>query len=173
VLSSLDECQTSEDIDAVRQELYAEGYLKRKAVKGKQPKRPSKKLEPMAYCSSDGLTILVGRNNAQNDELTLKTALPSDMWFHTKNIPGSHVILRCAGQVPPESSVMEAAKLAAYHSQVKGETATPVDYCLRKYVKKPSGSRPGMVIYETNKTAYVGCTKEEAESYRAETGSGE
>ena len=103
----------------------------------------------------------MGKNNKQNDRLTLKIASPSDIWLHTKNIPGSHVIIKTNGGDASEQAVIEAATLAAYFSKAKMSSKVPVDYTERKNVKKPSGSKPGMVIYETNKTIYVTPSEEE------------
>ena len=103
--------------------------------------------------SSDGYTILVGRNNKQNDELTIKSSFSTDMWLHTKNIPGSHVLIRTngTGEVP-DNTLVEAATIAAYYSKAQKGTGIPVDYTLVKNIRKPNGSKPGFVIYETNYT---------------------
>ena len=106
----------------------------------------------MSFVSTNGYEILVGRSNAQNDELTLKTARRSDVWLHTQKIHGSHVIIRAEDTVPDDETLYEAACLAAYHSQARDGGKVPVDYCLAKYVKKPKGSMPGMVIYTDYKT---------------------
>ena len=111
--------------------------------------------KPNQFTSSDGFTILVGKNNKQNDYLTLRIADPEDLWMHTKNIPGSHVIIKCAGKEVPDNTLLEAATLAAYFSKARLSSQVPVDYTMKKHVKKPSGSKPGMVIYETNSTVYV------------------
>ena len=109
----------------------------------------------MTFVSDDGFTILVGRNNVQNDRLTLKTARGSDVWFHTKNIPGSHVIVVTGGETPPDRTLEQAAVLAAFHSKAAQSVQVPVDYTEVRNVKKPAGAKPGMVIYENNRTAYV------------------
>nr|WP_330382284.1 NFACT RNA binding domain-containing protein [Clostridioides difficile] len=111
--------------------------------------------KPHEFVSSDGFKILVGKNNKQNDYLTLRLADNDDLWMHTKNIPGSHVIIKCAGKEVPDNTVFEGAMLAAFFSKSKLSSQVPVDYTKRKNVKKPSGSKPGMVIYETNSTIYV------------------
>ena len=118
-------------------------------------KRNIKKSKPIHYISSDGFSIFVGKNNRQNDELTLKTAKTNDMWLHTKNIPGSHVIIQSNGNDIPETTINEAALLAAFYSKGKNSSLVPVDYTLKKFVKKPAGAKPGMVIYTTNKTCYI------------------
>ena len=108
----------------------------------------------MRFVSGDGIAIYVGKNNRQNDSLTLQTARSENIWLHAKNIPGSHVIIDFDGE-PAEQTLREAAMLAAFYSQARASTAVPIDYTPRKFVKKPSGARPGMVIYSTNHTLYV------------------
>ncbi|MDU7111719.1 MAG: NFACT RNA binding domain-containing protein, partial [Clostridium perfringens] len=114
--------------------------------------------KPYHYVSSDGIDIYVGKNNIQNDYLTLKFADKNDTWLHTKDIPGSHVIVKSSNI--PDKTLEEAANLAVFYSKGKGGTKIPVDYTLVKNVKKPSGSKPGMVIYSTNKTVYMDSPKE-------------
>ena len=158
VEASLDEARSLPDLEEIRRELRLEGYLsERRAPKDAAPQpREEKAAPPLVVRSSDGLEIWIGRNNRQNDYLTLKLAAPHDLWFHTKEIPGSHVILRCPpGQEIPERAIFEAAALAAYHSKGRDSASVPVDYALRKHVRKPSGARPGMVIYDHNKTLWV------------------
>ena len=110
---------------------------------------------PMEFTSSSGLRIRVGRNNSQNDQLTLKSSFKSDLWFHAQKIHGSHVILSCEGGDADEASVMDAARLAAYYSQSRNGQNVPVDYTMVKNVKKPTGAKPGMVIYDHYNTVYV------------------
>ncbi len=162
---ALEQAESLPDLEEVRRELAAEGYLRegrsrragdagrgRTAGDGKQPSA----LRPITLRSSDGLEIWIGRNNRQNDYLTLKLAGPQDLWFHTKEIPGSHVILRVPpGKEVPERSIQEAAALAAYHSKARQSSGVPVDYTARKHVRKPNGARPGMVIYDNHKTLWV------------------
>ncbi len=151
-LDNLNKCETDVELIEIREELVREGYMKPESSKIKTPKHaPSK---PMRVRSSDGLEILIGRNNQQNDTLTLRIAQSEDLWLHTKNIPGSHVIVKSEGEVP-ETTLYEAAMLAAYYSKGRTSSSVPVDYCLRKYVKKPGGAKPGMVIYTTNRTLYI------------------
>ena len=119
--------------------------------KGMKPQ----KLNPKKYLSDDGFTILVGRNNMQNDQLTLKDSHGRDMWFHTKNIPGSHTIVVSNGQDIPDSTLTQAAVLAATNSRAVESSQVPVDYTQIKNIKKPRGSKPGMVIYTVYQTAYV------------------
>ena len=151
-LENIDKCETLYELNEIREELIREKYLRpEKAQSAKPAKRSS---SPMRFLSSDGIPIYVGKNNRQNDELTLQFARAENVWMHAKNIPGSHVIIEHAGE-PPEATLREAASLAAYYSQSRASANVPVDYTPRKYVKKPSGARPGMVIYSTNRTLYV------------------
>lgn len=151
VSDELSRAQTRQEIDEIRAELAQSGYIKRSAVK----QRKTAALPPMEFKSSDGYKILVGRNNLQNDKLSLKTAAKSDLWFHTKEIPGSHVIVCCNGTVPPERTILEAAQIAAYYSKASDSTRVEVDYTYAKELKKPVGAKPGKVIYHTNKTLLV------------------
>ncbi len=149
------------EINEIRSELAASGYLKRKSTSGKKGlQKPS---APMEYRSSDGLKILVGRNNVQNDKLSLKTAAKGDMWLHTQKIPGSHVIICAEGGEIPETTLLEAARLAAYHSRARESANVPVDYTLARNLKKPVGAKPGKVIYHVYNTLYVTPDKDEAE----------
>ena len=128
---------------------------KDKLIKNKKSKL-MKKTAPMEFVSSDGYKILVGRNNHQNDMLTIKMAFSTDIWLHTKIIPGSHTIIRTEGKTEvPETTIMEAAKIAAYFSKAKNSTQVPVDFTAVKNVKKPSGAKPGLVIYDNYNTVYV------------------
>lgn len=153
VLTSVGNCTDEQDIKEIRRELRENGYIKKS--KGDKGKASQKKSKPLHYVSSDGFDIFVGKNNYQNDELTLKIARPRDMWFHTKNIPGSHVLVIYKGEDFPDTTLTEAAKLAAWYSKAQGSSMVAVDYTEKRNVKKPNGAKPGMVIYETNKTAYV------------------
>ena len=151
VFDSLSRAATTRELDELRLELEAEGYLRRQ--RGKQ--KPPPPMKPLTFRSDDGFIIYVGRNNLENDRLTLRTAKGSDYWLHTKNIPGSHVIVVCEGQTPPDRTLEQAAILAATHSKAADSVQVPVDYAQARYVKKPSGAKPGMVIYTDNRTAYV------------------
>ena len=153
IFDTLTRAQTNDELTAIRTELADQGYLKRKNSGGKKMKEP--KLLPKRYISDDGFTILVGRNNVQNDQLTLKQARGRDMWFHTKNIPGSHTIVISDGQEIPDSTLHQAAILAAANSRAADSAQVPVDYTQIKNVKKPRGAKPGMVIYVSYQTAYV------------------
>ena len=117
----------------------------------------------MEYRSSDGFKILVGRNNVQNDKLSLKTAAKGDLWLHTQKIPGSHVIVCSGGGEIPDSTLLEAARIAAYHSRACESSNVPVDYTQAKNLKKPVGAKPGKVIYHVYNTVCVTPSKEEAE----------
>ena len=140
------------DISAeLRRELQETGYLRRS---GKEKKGREKPIAPREFRSSSGLRILVGRSNVQNDALTRK-ADKRDLWLHTQKIHGSHVILCTEDGAYDDESLHEAALLAAYYSQAQGGSNVPVDYTSVKYVKKPAGARPGMVVYETYRTLYV------------------
>ena len=156
-LDNLDKCTADGEIRELEEELRQEGYIRREKSKSKPQKLPASK--PLCFVSCDGVEICVGKNNRQNDELTLRIAEPDHIWMHTKEIPGSHVIVKSAQ--PPNSTLYQAALLAAWYSKARGGAQVPVDYTPRKYVRKPSGAKPGMVIYTTNKTAYV--TPEESE----------
>lgn len=139
------------DIEMIREELIQEGYL-RKNKKKKQSSK-SKKSVPDQYLSSDGTEILVGKNNLQNDQLTMKTARKTDWWLHTKDIPGSHVIIRDAD--PSEQTLLEAGHLAAYFSKSRDSASVPVDIVEVKKIKKPNGAKPGFVIYEGQTTSFI------------------
>ena len=151
VFDSLTRAASTRELEELRRELEEQGYLKRQ--KGKI--KPPPPMKALTFRSDDGFTILVGRNNLENDRLTLKTARGGDIWFHTKNIPGSHVIVVTEGQTPPDHTLEQAAILAATHSKAADSVQVPVDYVAAKFVKKPAGAKPGMVIYTDNKTAYV------------------
>ena len=153
IILSIDNCDNLAELDDIKEELQKLGYMRGK-VKSKKDKN-NLTTKPNEFLSSDGFTILVGKNNKQNDFLTLKIANNDDLWMHTKNIPGSHVIIKAEGKEIPESTIFEGAMLAAFFSKSKMSSQVPVDYTLKKNVKKPNGSKPGMVIYETNSTIYV------------------
>lgn len=152
VLSYLENCGNLEEIEALRGELMETGYLRRRKTGFKEKKyKPS----PHRYTTSDGFTVLVGRNNRENDVLTLRTAAKTDIWLHTKDIPGSHVIVQTGGKEISETALFEAASIAAYHSKGRQSENVPVDYVQVKYVKKPAGAKPGMVIFTNNRTLWV------------------
>ncbi|MDE6725558.1 MAG: NFACT family protein, partial [Ruminiclostridium sp.] len=145
--------QTDAELQEIRFELSQSGYLRK--GRNKTSDKAVKPLQPLKFKSKDGFDIWVGRNNIQNDKLTLKTAKGDDLWLHTKDIPGSHVIVFANGREIPDSTILEAAKIAASNSKAKGGTKIPVDYTKVRYVKKPNGAKPGMVIFTNNKTLYV------------------
>jgi predicted ribosome quality control (RQC) complex YloA/Tae2 family protein len=163
---SLSMCANENDIMEIRTELTQEGYMKDLTKKKKNKGQQMAPIKPHHFYSSDGFEILVGKNNIQNDQLTLKTAQASDLWLHTKTIPGSHVIVKTRGQSIPETTLLEAANLAAYYSKARSSTNVPIDYCLRKNVKKPSGAKPGMVIYDHYKTIYITPSEEMVQSMK-------
>jgi predicted ribosome quality control (RQC) complex YloA/Tae2 family protein len=146
------ESASPKDIAEIREELVEEGYVRSR--KGKQAKK-NKPQKPVLeqYTSSDGTIMLVGKNNKQNEYLTNRLAARDDIWLHTKDIPGSHVVIR--SQTPSDETILEAAHLAAYFSKAKSSSAVPVDYTKIRHVKKPSGSKPGFVIYDNQQTVYV------------------
>ena len=153
VLENLSLAEGERDLQEIRQELVETGYLRRGKTAAKRQKRVSGK--PMEFRSSAGLRISVGKNNSQNDQLTTKLAYKSDIWLHTQKIHGSHVILWLEGGEAAAQSLTEAAILAATFSQAGEGSRVPVDYTPVKYVKKPAGARPGMVVYTTYQTAVV------------------
>lgn len=155
LLQQLDVAST-DDIEEIREELREEGYLRRQRTskKTKKPQKPA----PETYQSSDGTTILVGKNNKQNEYATMRLAHRDDIWLHTKDIPGSHVIIR--DREPSEKTLEEAAILAAYYSKSQQSSSVPVDYTRIRHVKKPNGSKPGYVTYDNQKTLFVTPAKE-------------
>ncbi len=151
VFEELTRAATEKDFTEIRQELADEGYI-RYEQKGKKKVVVS---EPIKLVSSDGLTIFVGRNNQQNDRLTLRSARNHFMWMHTHNIPGAHVIIAHDGALIPQRTMSEAAILAAVNSKARDSAQVPVDYTLVKNIKKPPGAKPGMVTYDQFKTIFV------------------
>ncbi len=151
VSDSLSRAESVRELDEIREELTEEGYIK---TRGKKQKG-DKPLPPLEFTSESGFKILVGRNNKQNDRLTLKQADKNDIWFHVKDIPGSHTIIVSNGSTPDEGTILYAAQLAAYHSKAREAGKVPVDYTKVRYVSKPKGAKPGMVIYVNQQTLYV------------------
>ena len=162
VREALNHCIDEADLAQIREELAAEGFVKKAPQSGK--KQRIVKAKPLHFVSSDGFDIFVGKNNAQNDELTLRFADQHDIWLHTKSIPGSHVILRAKGGKVSDTALEEAAGLAAYYSKGRDSGLVAVDYCPRRQVSKPRGAKPGMVIYEGHKTAFVASSGQKPES---------
>jgi predicted ribosome quality control (RQC) complex YloA/Tae2 family protein len=141
-----------QDIEEIREELAEQGYLRQRNKKQRKKKKQDK---PALSCftSSEGIPIYVGKNNTQNEYLTNRLAQSSDTWLHTKDIPGSHVVIRSSSF--SDETLLEAAQLAAYYSQAKESSQVPVDYTVIKHVHKPNGSKPGFVIYVNQKTIFV------------------
>ena len=154
VLSFLENTEDVAEIESLRAELIETGYVRRRKQAGGF-KEKKYKPAPYRYTLSNGMGVLVGRNNKENDYLTFKLAANKDLWLHTKDIPGSHVIVQSAGATLDEASIWEAASIAAYHSKARTSENVPVDYVPVKFVKKPSGAKPGMVIFTNNRTVYV------------------
>jgi len=151
VFISLEQAVTGADVDDIRLELTQSGYIR---STGKR--RSSAPLsQPLSGKTTDGTPVLIGKNNRQNDLVTFKHAQTDDIWLHTKNIPGSHVILQTGSRTPSPEALTEAAKLAAFFSKSRTSSNVPVDYTRRRYVKKPSGAKPGFVIYDHQTTLFV------------------
>ncbi len=156
VLSHIENVSSNEEIELIRLELIDSGYIKKKRTREKQVKF---KLSPYKYVSPSGFDILVGRNNRENDMLTMKLASKQDLWFHTKDIPGAHVIMKTAGSAYEIENIADdiycAASIAAWHSKARSSSNVPVDYVPVRHVKKPAGAKFGMVIFTNNSTVYV------------------
>ena len=151
VFDAVTRSQGEAELSEIRAELAGQGYIKRSSLGRQKPAR----LPPLRFRSDDGLSILVGRNNTQNDRLTLKEARKQDLWLHAQRIPGSHVIVETNGEPAPARTVEQAAVLAALHSKARDSALVPVDYAEVRFVKKPTGAAPGKVIYTDYHTAYV------------------
>ena len=149
VLDELNRAGVDAELEEIRQELQAGGYVR--AEPGRKRMKQGK-LPPMRFESTDGFPIYVGRNNRQNDELTFRLARKDDIWCHASKVHGSHVIISCGGQKPPDDTITQAAQLAAYYAETGGGQNVPVDVTAVKQVKKLPGAKPGMVIYHTYKT---------------------
>lgn len=163
VLDEVERAESERDLAEIRRELTETGYIRKQ--KGAKPEK-LKKQGPMQFVSSDGFEILVGRSNAQNDELTTRTARRTDYWLHTKSVHGSHVIICCDGLEPPEKTIEEAASLAVYYSQGREGGKTAVDYTMVRFVKKPAGSMPGKVIYTDYSTVMAEADESLAEKLK-------
>jgi predicted ribosome quality control (RQC) complex YloA/Tae2 family protein len=157
IVFNIDEAANLEQLEEIREELKLQGYLKTNKKGQKQKTDKSGGItEPLQFISSDGLPILVGRNNTQNDYLTLRVAKNNDVWLHAKDIPGSHVIIKNQfKEIIPDSTLEEAAILAAYFSKGRNSNNVPIDYTTKKNVHKPNNAKPGLVIYDNYKTVYV------------------
>lgn len=147
------ESASPKDIEEMREELVEGGYLKQRQSNKGLKKKKSQVPTIERYIATDGTEILVGKNNKQNEYLTNRLAARDEIWLHTKDIPGSHVVIR--SKEPTEETILEAAKIAAYFSKAKSSSSVPVDFTLIRHVKKPSGSKPGFVIYDNQQTIYV------------------
>ena len=152
VQDELNRAQTEQELEEIRQELHAGGYVRLDSAKKRMRQG---KLSPMRFESTDGYPIYVGRNNRQNDELTFKLARKDDIWLHAQKVHGSHVIISCGGTKPPDDTITQAAQLAAHYAETVGGQNIPVDVTPVKQVKKISGAKPGMVIYHTYNTVIV------------------
>ncbi len=157
VLDELNRAETDAELEEIRQELHAGGYVRMDSAKKRMKQG---KVAPMRFESTDGYPIYVGRNNRQNDELTFKLARKDDLWLHAQKVHGSHVIISCGGTTPPDDTVTQAAQLAAYYAESTGGQNIPVDVTPVKQVKKTPGGKPGMVIYHTYRTVIVNPYKE-------------
>jgi predicted ribosome quality control (RQC) complex YloA/Tae2 family protein len=154
VLYEIELCEEESSLDEIKEELISEGLIKSQQ-KSSKSRKPIEQSKPSSFMSSNGFEIMVGRNNRQNDRLTLKIARNCDIWMHTKNIPGSHVIIKTEKNEVPDKTLEEAAKLAAWFSKARQSSNVPVDYTFVRDVKKPTGAKPGFVIYENFKTVNV------------------
>ena len=152
VLDALSRSESMAELAEIREELAESGYLPQK---NEQKKKKTVSSPIKEYTSKEGYRILVGKNNRQNDEITTRIAAKNDLWFHVKNIAGSHVLVCCGGEAVSDETVLFAARLAAFHSKASASSQVPVDYTRVKFVKKPNGAKAGMVIYTTNQTVYV------------------
>jgi len=152
VLEELNRADTDAELEEIRQELQAGGYLKQDTAKRRMK---AARIAPMRFESTDGYPIYVGRNNRQNDELTFKSARKDDIWLHASKVHGSHVIIACAGSTPPDDTITQAAQLAAYYAETVGGQNIPVDVVPVKLVKKTPDRKPGMVIYHSHRTVIV------------------
>ena len=156
MLDTLSRAASMNELDEIRQELVESGYIRKSPKSRLKNYKPS----PKKYVSKSGFEIYVGKNNKENDFLTLRLADKTDIWLHTKNIPGSHTVIITNGKEVDEDTLIYAARLAAANSKGAESDNVPVDYTPVKYVKKPRGAQAGMVIYTNNKTLYVTPLKE-------------
>ena len=164
VLEELDRAETEQDLNGIRGELESVGLLKKGGREKKTKEKTQRTPEFLRFESPDGFEILVGRNNTENDQLTLKTARRTDIWLHVKNLHGSHVILRCEGREPTETALRAAAELAARYSQARESGKCAVDYTMVRNVKKSGGALPGKVTYQNYRTMIVDSGKQEGEA---------
>ncbi|MDS1029629.1 NFACT RNA binding domain-containing protein [Bacillota bacterium LX-D] len=162
ILQSVEQTTQLAELAEIKNEMIAANYISPPNLKpGKKSKiEKQQKIEPLVFTSSEGFHIYIGKNNKQNDWLTTKFAKDDDLWLHVKDLPGSHVIIKTEGKKVPDQTLLEAAHLAAYYSKGQHSSQVPVDYTLKKYVKKPAGAKPGMVIFEHNQTIYITPTED-------------
>lgn len=158
ILLQLDMADSEEVLREIEIELAAEGYVKQRVKRQRSAKQELQ--EPARYRSRDGIVILVGRNNRQNDLVTFRLSSPRHLWLHARNMPGSHVVVLAEGEIP-EQTLQDAARLAAYFSKGRESNSVPVDYTERRHVRKPKGAKPGFVTYEQAKTIFVNPTEAE------------
>ena len=163
ILDELSRAETEKDVSEIRLELVQGGYIRDTDKKKKMKVQPTR---PMEFVSSEGYRIRVGRNNRQNDELTLKQSAKCDLWFHVQKLHGSHVVVECGGARPGDATITEAAELAAWYSQARESQNVPVDVTPVKQIKKPVGGKPGMVIYHVYNTVYVTPSQETVEKLK-------
>ena len=163
ILDELSRAETEKDVSEIRLELVQGGYIRDTDKKKKMKVQPTR---PMEFVSSEGYRIRVGRNNRQNDELTLKQSAKGDLWFHVQKLHGSHVVVECGGARPGDATITEAAELAAWYSQARESQNVPVDVTPVKQIKKPVGGKPGMVIYHVYNTVYVTPSQETVEKLK-------
>jgi len=163
VKDALSRAETGADLAGIRMELEKGGYIRER--RNAAPVK-SIKNTPVKYVTTNGFTVLCGRNNLQNEEITFRLSERGDMWFHVKGVPGSHVLVQAEGREIPNEDLTEAAEIAAYNSDAKGGDNIAVDYSDVKNIKKPAGARPGFVIYHTNYTAYVTPNPEKLEKMK-------
>ena len=165
VLHAAHEAENERDLAALREELVQTGVLSAKQGRNKRQQKTAPSV-PFEYRTSDGFSVWAGKNNLQNDILSMKTAAKTDIWFHTQKIHGSHVILVTDGRTPSDKAMTEAAMIAAYHSKAKHSSLVPVDYTKVRNIKKPGGAKPGFVIYHVYETAYVTPDEEKISAMR-------
>ena len=165
VFDALTHAETPTDLAEIRDELYRAGYASKMKGYNERDKRKANNISYMQFVTNDGMTVLCGKNNLQNDHITHKLAAKTDYWFHAKQTAGSHVLLVTEGKEPTDRDFTQAAEIAALYSKAEGQNIG-VDYTLAKNVKKPAGGKPGLVIYHTNYTAYVTPNAEKIASLR-------
>lgn len=150
-LAMADQATSQDDLEELTRELAAEGYLRRRPRATRRAASP----KPRSYTLDGGAVVVVGRTNQDNDHVTFKVARPEDLWFHARGVPGAHVVLRAGAEHPTAEEIERAASIAAWFSKARGASAVPVDYTARRHVRKPKGSRPGLVVYERERTIQV------------------